>query len=83
MNVKDEVDWAKKLREDSITYRERIEKERNLQMLRTLAPARDLSDYVGVYENTLYGQIEVRKEGDNLLLVYRDRPKTQLRHWNA
>jgi CubicO group peptidase (beta-lactamase class C family) len=83
LNVKDEVDWAKKLREDSRNYRDRIAKQRRLQMLQALAPARDLNDYVGLYENTLYGRIEIRKEADDLILEYRDRPNTTLKHWNG
>lgn len=83
LNVKDEIDWAKNLREDILNYNEKVQKQRRLYMLRALAPAKDLKDYTGKYENKLYGQIEIQKEGDNLVLVYRDRPKTILKHWNG
>lgn len=83
LQVKDEVDWAKKLREKIRHNRETYERQRRLEMLKNLAPARNLDDYTGVYENSLYGQVEIRKEGDALILHYRDRPPVKLPHWNG
>lgn len=83
LNVPEEVDWAKKLREDSQQYREKIAKQRRLQMLRALYPAKDLNDYVGIYENNLYGKMEIFQSDKGLILKYRDRPEVLLKHWNA
>lgn len=83
LKVKDEQDWAKILRDDIREAREKYERERRAQMLRHLAPARELSDYAGVYENSLYGRVEIVQEGNALVLVYRDRPHVKLAHWNG
>lgn len=83
LNVKEEVDWAKKLRESIWSYYDNIQQQRRLQMLRALESAKELSYYIGVYENTLYGRVEIRNEDGKLVLVYRDRPETKLAHWNG
>jgi hypothetical protein len=83
LNVKDEIDWAKKLRDDIQKYYERRDEQRRTQMLRMLAPAHDLKDYVGLYENKLYGRIEFQTDGKDLFLIYRDRPKMMVKHWNG
>lgn len=83
LNVKEEVDWAKQLRDEMRSYRENHEKQRRLRMLHNLAPARNLDDYVGVYENSLYGRVEISNGGDSLILTYRDSPKLKLNHWNG
>lgn len=83
LNVKEEVDWAKKSRDDNTNYYLKSDQQRREQMLRSLAPARDLNDYIGVYENSLYGRAEISKRDDALILKYRDRAETKLSHWNA
>lgn len=83
LNVKDEQDWAKNLREDIRNSREKYEKQRRLEMLHNLAPPRNLDDYSGIYENALYGRVEISKSDDALLLTYRDRPQVKLKHWNG
>jgi CubicO group peptidase (beta-lactamase class C family) len=83
LNVKDEVDWAKKAREEMQNYYDRSEQNRRVLMLQNLAPPRDLNDYTGVYENAFYGRVEISKKDDALLLSYRDRSVTKLSHWNG
>ncbi|MBX9805091.1 MAG: serine hydrolase [Alphaproteobacteria bacterium] len=83
LKVPDEQDWAKTLFEESKSYREKYEKHRRVEMLQSLAPARNLDDYTGIYENALYGRLEIGKEGDALTLTYKDRPKVKLDHWNG
>lgn len=83
LNVPDEQDWAKILREDMKSYYEEHEKQRRLDMLQNLAPSRDLEDYTGTYENALYGRVDISRSGDSLILTYKDRPKVTLSHWNG
>ena len=83
LNVSDEQDWAKIFREDIKGYHEKYEKHRRLSMLQNLAPSRDLEDYTGTYENTLYGRVEISKLDDSLILTYKDRPQVTLSHWNG
>ncbi|MDF3033519.1 MAG: hypothetical protein K0R76_473 [Alphaproteobacteria bacterium] len=83
LNVKEEQDWARNLREDMRHSREKYDKQRRLDMLQGLAPARDLDHYAGIYENPLYGRVEIRKKDNALTLIYRDRPETKLDHWNG
>lgn len=83
LKVKDEQDWAKGLREEILNARARIENQLRAEMLQNLAPSRKLDDYVGVYENSLYGRIEVSKLDNSLMLSYRNLPKLKLTHWNA
>jgi len=83
LNVADEVDWARKLREDIQASREKHEKQRRLEMMQMLAPARSLGDYMGTYENSLYGRVDIGKGDDVLILTYRDRPPLKLDHWNG
>ncbi|ULQ55669.1 serine hydrolase [Flavihumibacter rivuli] len=45
-------------------------------------PSHDLKDYAGVYEDPLYGKIEITLQGDRLLLVLNDRGKGKLEHWH-
>jgi len=83
LKVKDDQDWAKELREDIHHYRQKYDEQRRTYMLQHLAAARDLDHYTGIYENTLYGRVEIGREGNALTLVYRNRPHVKLRHWNG
>jgi hypothetical protein len=65
------------------SYYEEHEKQRRLDMLKNLAPSRDLEDYTGTYENALYGRVDITRSGDSLILTYKDRPKVTLSHWNG
>jgi CubicO group peptidase (beta-lactamase class C family) len=83
LNAKEDIDWAKLLREQGRTIRDKYHNERRLQMRIDLRPARNLNDYAGVYENSLYGRIGIIKKDNALLLVYRDHPPMKLTHWNG
>jgi hypothetical protein len=83
LNVTDEQDWAKSLREDIKGYHEKYEKQRRLDMLQNLAPSKALDSYTGTYENDLYGKVEISQSGDSLILKYKDRPPLPLSHWNG
>ena len=83
LNVTDEQDWAKDLREDIKGYHETYEKKRRLDMLQNLAPSKDLDSYTGTYENDLYGKVDISRLGDSLILSYKDRPQVTLSHWNG
>jgi len=83
LDLKDEQDWAKILRDDMRQSREKYDRDKRTQMLHHLASARDLGDYAGIYENSLYGRVEFVQEGNNLVLIYRDRPHVKLAHWNG
>jgi CubicO group peptidase (beta-lactamase class C family) len=86
--IAEERDWSAELRKDLVDSREQLLEERKTYRLRHLAPAKPLETYVGVYENKLYGQIEITAEGEpadrgeKLILHYRDL-KVSLRHWNG
>ncbi len=83
LNVPDEQDWAKSIREDIRASYEQYNQKRRWEMLNNLAPARDLENYTGAYENNLYGRVEINKQDGALILIYRDRPPVKLRHWNG
>lgn len=82
LKAPDEQDWAKTLRESIRNAREENEKQRRLAMVHNPAPARNLEDYTGIYENTLYGQVEIRQKGSDLILTYRGGAPVKLAHWN-
>jgi len=83
LNVKEEIDWAKNLRVDHQDFMQKYNTGRREQMMQRLAPARSLNDYVGIYENELYGKVEIVNKDNNLVLIYRDLPETKLTHWNG
>lgn len=83
LNVKEEIDWAKNARDDNQNLLQKYNTARHEQMMRRLAPARNLNDYSGTYENALYGKVEIVNKDNNLILIYRDRPETKLTHWNG
>ena len=83
LNVKEEIDWAKNSRTDHQDLLQKYNTGRHEQMMHKLAPARNLNDYTGIYENELYGKVEIVNKDNNLILFYRDRPETKLTHWNG
>ncbi len=83
LNIKDERDWSKDLLEEFQKSRKQYAETRQANRLKNPLPSKDLSFYAGIYENDLYGKIEVVLEGDKLAVIYRSLPKTYLTHWNG
>lgn len=83
LNLPDQRDWSKELLQDFNRSRKEYEKNRQNNRLKNPLPSKDLAYYAGVYENDLYGKVEIILEGDKLVLKYRDLPKTMLTHWNG
>lgn len=82
LNVPDVQDWAKILREDLKKSQEKYEGQRRLELIKTLGPAKKLEDYVGTYENKLYGRVTIGQSKQSLTLTYRDRSTITIDHWN-
>lgn len=80
--INDDRDWSSELRADLIGSHERMAQSRKSSRFKDPVSARPLSDYVGVYENKFYGQVEVVLEGTKLVLRYR-KLRASLKHWNG
>lgn len=80
--VSEDRDWSKELKTDFDDYNAKQLEMRKAYRLKNPASARSLQNYVGVYENKLYGAIEVALEGHHLVLKYR-KLKVKLTHWNG
>jgi CubicO group peptidase (beta-lactamase class C family) len=83
LGIKDDQDWSMRLLREMKDPREKYMREKQLQRLKSPAPRQDWNFYVGEYENSLYGKVQITHEGDNLYLHYRNGAKVLLTHWNA
>ncbi|MBX3486961.1 MAG: serine hydrolase [Candidatus Paracaedibacteraceae bacterium] len=81
-DIDDDRDWSLELKNELIKSRARQEEQRKEYRLKNPQPARTLETYVGTYENSLYGQLEIRLESGRLTLNYRDL-SVSLNHWNG
>ncbi|MBW8309525.1 MAG: serine hydrolase [Candidatus Paracaedibacteraceae bacterium] len=80
--IDDNREWSAELKADLYGSLEKIKEARTTYRIKNPVAARPLQDYVGIYENKLYGQLEVALENAKLILKYRDL-KSILTHWNG
>lgn len=79
-------DWSQELLKDMNRYREQRTQIRTEERRKNPLPAHELDTYVGDYNNKLYGNLQITKEGEaghqKLVLHYRHL-STPLSHWNG
>lgn len=78
-------DWSAELKElyDGIAATARLEREERLaERVEGTTPSHPLSDYVGTYEDRLFGTVEVTRAGDGLRLEYGPGLQGRLEHWH-
>jgi CubicO group peptidase (beta-lactamase class C family) len=80
--IDDKRDWSAELKADLYGSFEKMKEVRAAYRIKNPVSARPLQDYVGIYENKLYGQITIVLEESNLVLKYRDL-RAKLTHWNG
>lgn len=80
--IEEDHDWSAELKADLYGSREKSLESRRAQRLKNPVPARSLERYIGVYENKLYGPVEIAREGEHLVIKYRNL-KAPLTHWNG
>ncbi len=81
-DYEEDRDWSLELKNELIASRTRQEEQRKEYRLKNPQPARALKTYAGIYENDLYGRLEISLESDRLVLKYRDL-SVSLTHWNG
>ena len=83
LNVPDEQDWAKILRDNMTGWLAKRQKKQQSEMLRNPLPARSRVDYAGTFDNAVYGKVTIEEQGNHLRLVYRNCPPVTLAHVNG
>ncbi|HXF90411.1 MAG TPA: serine hydrolase, partial [Candidatus Nitrosotenuis sp.] len=83
LNLTDERDWSKDLITEFKISRSELEKSRQNHRLKNPMPAQENSFYTGVYENDLYGKLEIVEDKGQLFIKYRSLDLTPLTHWNG
>jgi hypothetical protein len=81
-DISEDRDWSLELKKELVDSRNRHDEQRKEYRLKNPQPAHNLDAYVGVYENSLYGKVEIRLESGRLILTYR-KLSTSLKHWNG
>lgn len=82
LGVKDEIDWAKRIREKFVEVNQRIKSSYNQLRLENPRQPSPLESYVGKYENEIYGEAEIVLKDKQLWVHYRG-SKCPLKHWNG
>lgn len=80
--IEEDRDWSLELKNEIIDSRKRQEEQRVEYRLKNPQAAKALETYVGVYENSLYGRVEIVLESGRLILKYRNL-SVSLKHWNG
>ncbi|WP_032113054.1 serine hydrolase [Candidatus Paracaedibacter symbiosus] len=82
LKLPDQHDWSTELLNETGASLAKINSARLTYRLQHPAAMRDLQDYVGAYENDLYGTLAVTAENGEIYLNYR-KLKVALKHWNG
>ncbi len=75
-------DWSQENLQKMATIRNKNKQYKNAHRLQNPRKPHDLSVYVGIYENPLYGRFEIQKDQNQLFLLYRKK-RVPLQHWNG
>jgi CubicO group peptidase (beta-lactamase class C family) len=76
------IDWSTRLRDSFLSIKKQNKMYKTVQRLQNPKKARALTDYVGIYKNDLYGELQLKVDSDVLYLMFRNK-KIPLEHFNG
>lgn len=77
-----DVDWSTRTYDQHKNIKMENKRHKDMERLENPMPCLPLEQYIGTYQNELYGKVKVTVENSKLILHYRDR-NIELEHFNA
>ncbi|MDP3371797.1 MAG: serine hydrolase [Candidatus Paracaedibacteraceae bacterium] len=76
------IDWNKRLKNNFVSIRKQNKMYKYMQRLQNPKEKQALEKYEGTYTNAIYGDLQLKKESDQLYLLFKEK-KIPLVHFNG